>query len=262
MTNFKATFYGAGGSCPYNNGSRAKYGTNSMCVGVTAGGQSLLFDMGTGAASYKSGASSTHVFFSHYHDDHVCGLLFCAPLFDAGRRFSFFGTQDVRRVLDEYLSTPTYPVGLGAFRANPEYINIAAGDVLSLPEGIKVSTIALSHPGGAVGYRVEYAGKSFVYCLDVELTNHKDDRELLDFTRGADLLVMDAYYNDENLMPGWGHSTWRQCAEWAAAAGAKQLALAHHNYRMTDAQLDTYEAEAKKIFPAAFAAADFMQVEI
>ncbi|MCL1832769.1 MAG: MBL fold metallo-hydrolase [Oscillospiraceae bacterium] len=261
-TGFEVTFLGVSGSCAHNNGNRAKYGTNSLCVAVEAGGETLIFDAGTGICGAQSPNKHTHIFFTHYHTDHISGLLFYPELFNPQKRFSFYGFGDVRATIDKFLSPPLHPVGLNVFGAELDFINTISGNTITISDKVSVKTCDLSHPGGAIGYRVEYDGKSFCYCVDCELANHQDDEKLLEFTQGADLLVLDSFFDDGRVIPGWGHSSWRECAEWAKRVEAKQLALFHHSFKWTDDEIEVMEAKAKEVFPCSFAASDFMQVKL
>lgn len=266
----EVVFLGATGSSSYNNGNRAKYGTNTLCVAVKAGDETLIFDSGTGICGFGSLADfqrqRTHIFFSHYHTDHICGLLFFPQFFDKRKRFDVYGPQsgesDCRSVVDSFLSPPLHPVGLNVFGAEMNFSTIGAGDVIRLSDSATVRTYGLSHPGGALGYRVEYDGKAFCYCVDVELADHQDDHGLPEFMRNADLLVLDSFFDDGKVLSGWGHSSWRECVEWAMRANAKKLALFHHSFAYTDAEIDSMEKKAQKIFTDTFAAADFMRVRL
>jgi len=271
MGNFEVAFLGTNGSVSYNNGNRAKYGTNSICVAVKAGDETMIFDTGTGVCGFNSLADDwnfsnpTHIFYSHYHADHLCGLLFFSYLFNSNNKFDFYGCNfggDIKSVIDNFLSPPIHPVGLDKFKAHLQFNTIEVGDVIRLSEDVIVKTCGLSHPGGAVGYRVEYDDKSFVYCLDSELANHKDDEKLREFMKGADLLVMDSFFDDGKIIETWGHSSWKECALWAKDVNAKRLALCQHDFKLTDAELFIFEEKAKEIFPETFATSDFMRVTL
>jgi len=261
---FEVTFLGTNGSCAYNCGDRTKYGTNTLCVAVKAGGQEIIFDAGTGICrlselpGYKN--KNKHLFLTHYHMDHVDGLLFYSDLFDPDMNIDIYGCGDVRKTLNDLISPPLCPVGFEVFKAKLTYRTVEANQCLTLPGGVVIKTCSLSHTGEALGCRVEYGGKSFCYCVDVELANHKDDEVLKEFFRDLDLLLLDASFADGKVIPGWGHSSPSECAEWAAATGVKKLALYHYNYKMTDDEIELMEKNAKKIFPETFAAADGMSI--
>ena len=263
---FEVTFLGTNGSCAYNNGKRRKYGSNTPCVAVRAGGETLVFDAGTGICGLsglpEDQKDHIHLFFSHYHMDHVDGLLFCSQLFDPKKTFDIYGFGDVRGILGGIISQPLCPVGLEVFRAATNFHNISFGENIKLSDDVTVSTCSLSHPGDALGYRVEYDGKVFCYCDDVELINHQDDEMLREFTKNADLLVLDSAFADGEVITGWGHSSPSECARWAKEVNARKVALYHYSYLMTDAEIDEMEKAAQCIHPEAFAATDGMRVII
>ena len=65
--------------------------------------------------------------------------------------------------------------------------------------------------------------------------------------RGADLVIHDAQYTTEEYPArlGWGHSTVDYATDAALAAGARQLALFHHDPTHQDEMLDELEVKAK-----------------
>jgi len=139
---------------------------------------------------------------------------------------------------------------------------ITAGDEIAVSDSVKVRTCAMSHPNGGVGYRVEYGGKAFCYCCDVELAHHQNDTKLVEFCTDADLLVLDSSFDDGKVIEGWGHSSWRECADWAKRVNAKSLALFHHNFRWSDNEIEAMQSKAQEVFAQTFAAGDFMKVEL
>ena len=261
---FEVVFLGTNGSCAYNNGKRHKYGSNTPCVLIRAGEETVILDAGSGICSLRNlpefHKEHMHLFFSHYHSDHVEGLLFCSELFDPKITFDVYGSGDVRSILSGIISEPLSPVGLEAFKATMNFFNIESDQRIAVSDDITVATYGLSHPGSALGYRIEYDGKVFCYCDDVELKNHQDDEQLRDFTRDVDLLVLDSSFADGEVVHGWGHSSPRECAKWAMEVNAKRMALYHYGYTMTDADIDVMEKSAQSIFPGAFAAVDGMRV--
>ena len=267
MTNsrFEVTFLGTNGSNAYNNGkSRKKYGTNSICVAVSAGDETLIFDAGSGISGlgylrdYYKG--KMNLFISHYHVDHLSGLLFYPGMFDPYHKLDIYGSGNPHRVIKKFISPPLHPVNLNETKVNLTFYPLEPGGQIALPDGIKIRTYKLSHPGGSLGYRVEYNNKVFCICTDVGLQDHENDRGLHEFMWKADLLVLDSFFDDGKIIKSWGHSSWRECAEWAKRVKAKKLALFHYDFRFSDSEIGDMESNAKKIFPNTFAAADHMQI--
>ncbi len=67
--------------------------------------------------------------------------------------------------------------------------------------------------------------------------------DILEFIRGADLLIADAAYTAAEYPNrlGWGHSAHEHAYDLARAAGVKRLAFFHHDPNRTDEELETIE---------------------
>ena len=271
MNDFVVTFLGTNGSNAYNGGNRVKYGTNTSCVVVSVGGETLIFDAGSGISGMVSlpeyQRTQLRLFFSHYHTDHLGGLLFFPGLFDADKRIDIYGSNDVfdddvEKVVRKFLSPPFAPVGLEMARASLSFNPLTGADVMELGSGIRLKTMSLSHPGGALGFRIEYMDKVFCHLSDVELGNHQDGDGLLGFIGGADLVSIDSAFDEGKVLKGWGHSSYAECADLAKRADVGRLALFHYGFNQSDAGIDKIADKAKLIFPSTFAAADGMRIEL
>lgn len=94
------------------------------------------------------------------------------------------------------------------------------------------------HPGNTLGYRIEAGGRTVAYLPDHQASEDRSTvpdavRALCD---GADVLVHDAQYTDEELdaKPDWGHSTVGYAVRVAAQCGVRRLFLFHHDPSHTD----------------------------
>lgn len=84
----RVRYGGARGSIPAPGAEMRKYGGNTSCVELTlSDGRELILDAGTGirelGAARTSIADPVHILLTHLHLDHIQGLMFFAPLFDA-----------------------------------------------------------------------------------------------------------------------------------------------------------------------------------
>jgi ribonuclease BN (tRNA processing enzyme) len=264
--NFEVTFLGTNGSCAYNNGNRKKYGSNTLCVAVKTGEEVIILDAGTGLCGLtelsRYDSKKKHLFLTHYHMDHIEGLLFYPDLFEPDKEIVIYGIGDAESTLNELISPPLCPVGPEVFNASIEFKALETNQEIALPGDVIVKTFPLSHPGGALGCRIEYCEKVLCYCVDIELQKHKNDTALMEFFADADLLILDASFADGKVIPGWGHSSPGECAQWAANANVELLALYHYNYRMTDDDIDKMAEKAKIIHSGTFAATDGMSVNL
>lgn len=87
---------------------------------------------------------------------------------------------------------------------------------------MKLEFLRVKHPVETYALRVTCDGAVFVYTGD---TNQCDALEL--FADGADLLLADAGFLQENWAPGKPHMCARMCAELARDARVPQLVLTH-----------------------------------
>jgi ribonuclease BN (tRNA processing enzyme) len=146
-----------------------------------------------------------------------------------------------------------FPVFSADVPSQPRCVTEAEVDFLR-SRGFRVSTIAANHPGGSFGYKVENAGRSFVYLTDNELDppykKATDFRGFIEFCRNADVLVHDAQYLDRDMphKHGWGHSLVRQARDLALQANVKHLVLYHHDPDRTDEELDRIQEESRSWF--------------
>ena len=97
-----------------------------------------------------------------------------------------------------------------------------------------------------------------VYATDTEHEPGTLNTKLVDFSQGADLMLYDCTYDDDEFMDkkGFGHSTWQEALRLAQAAQVKNLAIYHHDPSRSDVQLDEIEKKAQLIFENSFVAAD------
>lgn len=263
------------GSIPSPGPETARYGGNTPCIEVRVGGERLIFDLGTGVrelGASVNGPLDAHLFISHYHYDHLQGLPFFGPIFDPRSRFTIRGptrnSRTVKDVLSGQMQQPFFPVTAEmVFRAQLEYQAFEAGDRLTLG-GARISAIESNHPGGSLAYRIDYKGKTVVYATDTE---HGSDRDtqLLEFARGADVLIYDSMYTDDEYLGrtgspklGWGHSTWQNAIKVADEAKVGTLVLFHHDPTRTDDALDAMLKEAKRHRKATIAAREGLTLKL
>jgi diguanylate cyclase (GGDEF)-like protein len=99
------------------------------------------------------------------------------------------------------------------------------------------------------------AGATVAYVTDHEpfwapedgILHHPGDQRHIAFMRGADLVIHDAQYTQEEYTNrlGWGHATIEYATDVALAAGVKRLALFHHDPGHDDPVMSRLEAQAQ-----------------
>ncbi len=254
---FDLTFWGVGGSCPTSKPDRKIFGVNTPCVSTCVEDEYFIFDMGSGLLNFSNSIGVVnekkcfHIFISHYHFDHLEGLLFFGPLFNANATVHFYGhpwqNKTVLEILKDFLSPPHFPVGFEAFSAEIHFHVVNESDSFSLcDEKVKVSTMPISHPNACTAYRMNYQDKSFTYMTDIELSCYNSYNPLQAFAKDTNMLIVDAYFDHGDCKAGWGHSTWREAAQLAKESNAETLALFHYNYQYSDKDIENFINSAKK----------------
>ncbi|MDX1977692.1 MAG: MBL fold metallo-hydrolase, partial [Pseudanabaenaceae cyanobacterium bins.68] len=245
LNSFTLHFWGVRGSIATPGKSTVRYGGNTPCVEMRCHGRRLIFDAGTGIrvlGQYllKEMPIDADIFFTHSHWDHIQGFPFFVPAFVKGNTFRVHGKNapsgaTIRKRLETQMLDPNFPVPIEVMSANLSFNSLEVGKVIDLGDGITVETAELNHPGEAVGYRVNWAGRAMVYATDTEHFHQGLDVKLLHLARQADILVIDATYTDQEYWSttsskvGWGHSTWQEAVKLAIAAQVKKLVIFHHD---------------------------------
>lgn len=256
----EARIWGARGSVPTPLAGTCRYGGNTPCVElVFSNKQRIILDAGTGIRGLGVELSRRqkpdldfHIFFSHFHWDHVQGLPFFTPLYDPAATVTFYSSrcpQELREILHRQMVTPYFPVLFDDLAASMRFEQVSESP-LTLGE-VEISSFALNHPQGAHGYRVSHRGSTVVYATDHEHGVEEADQRLLNAAHGADLLFYDAQFTPEEYPShrGWGHGSWCDAVKVAAKAGVKQLALFHHDPLHDDVHIDEIVQNARKEFP-------------
>jgi len=272
---FLVRFWGVRGSIATPGAATARYGGNTSSIEVRCGGRLLLLDAGTGirvlgARLLAEAPLDADLLFTHTHFDHVCGLPFFKPFFQPQNSFRLWaghlgGGMTLQRVLREFMMAPLFPVPPEVFKATMEYRDFHAGETLTPASGVTVRTAVLNHPDGATGYRIEYGGKSLCYVTDTEHVPGTPDKNVLGLIQGADIVIYDCMYTDEEYARsyvGWGHSTWQEAVRLCKPAGVKQLVVFHHDPDHDDDKLDAIGRAVAAAMPGALMAREGLELRL
>jgi phosphoribosyl 1,2-cyclic phosphodiesterase len=255
----RVKLWGTRGSVPVPGAETARYGGNTSCVQVTLDdGTTIVLDAGTGVRALgqtlDAAAGPIHVLLTHLHIDHIQGMLFFAPFFDAGAEVTIWGPPSggsLERRIGRYLSAPLSPVEVRELPARPEFLACPA------PEweigGASVHAQLVAHRGPTLGYRVVEGDAALCYLPDHEpalggpLGDYEDEWiSGFALAHEASLLIHDGQYTDAEYAShrGWGHSGVGDALEFASRCGARRTLLFHHDPLHGDDQLDALADEA------------------
>ncbi|HVX98865.1 MAG TPA: MBL fold metallo-hydrolase [Pseudorhodoplanes sp.] len=268
-------FWGVRGSIACPGPDTVRYGGNTPCIEIRCGDHMVIFDGGTGIrplgeALVKLGKHiDADIFFSHCHVDHVSGLPFFAPFYSEANSFRLWAGNllpryRLKQVMQILMSEPTFPIGIEAFRARMDYRDFSAGDTLEPRPGVSIRTVPLDHPGGATGYRLDFAGRSVAYLTDNEKRASGFSQALLRLAQGADLAIYDCTFTDDEIgdKAGWGHSTWRDGLRLADAAQIKTFCMFHHAPEHDDDFMDGIAREVEALRPGTIVATEGRLIEL
>ncbi|MHB0867781.1 MAG: MBL fold metallo-hydrolase [Thermoleophilia bacterium] len=224
----------------------------------------FIFDAGTGLARLLEEKflpelepdREIHLFLTHYHLDHIAGLVYLPAMF-RGR------TVHLHAPAADITGHEPHEIIAGLIRKpfNPQALD-AMGLTLSIePLGEGEHEIA----GATVRVRKQiHADPSVAYRVDdllVFATDTAYDPATAVFAHGADLLVHEAWIDGvEEDDPATAHiaseayvahTSARQCARLAAAAPVGELILCHLNPLRSDKYHEQMLVAAREIFPAA-----------
>ena len=259
-------FWGTRGSIAAPGRHTARYGGNTSCVELRAGdGTVVVLDCGTGARElglhllqHGPRPLRVHLFIGHTHWDHIQGFPFFAPAFIPGAEVNVYAPLGFQNSLGEAMAGQMeysyFPVKLKELRSRIHFTELEegffrVGDVL-------VETQYLNHTAPTVAYRLTNGNATIAYVTDHEPYGkprgdgfkHPGDQRHVQFLKGANLVIHDAQYTEEEYRNriGWGHSSIEYATDVALAAGVQRLALFHHDPAHDDATMERLETEARE----------------
>ena len=281
----KVKFWGVRGSIPCPGPNTAKYGGNGTCLELRVGPNDriIIIDAGSGIrelgthlvqTEMPKGPLEIKLFLTHTHWDHIMGFPYFAPIYIPGTRMKVYGPvtfedDPLEDVVGGQMKYRYFPVNVGELASDIEYVRLKEDPAIDLGEGLILSTKILNHPITALGYRFEFDGKVLCTCYDTEpfrnlfitdpdhpeydeamayegeLVAEEQNKVIEQFFAGADLLIHDSQYTEEEYATrvGWGHTTFEYAIAAANRAGVKKLALFHHDPDRTDDQIDQLAEE-------------------
>jgi phosphoribosyl 1,2-cyclic phosphodiesterase len=241
------------------------FGGHSSCVELEPGDapqdEYFVCDMGSGARPFgehvnarQAGRPATiHVFMSHMHWDHIMGFPFFGPAYRPGNRIRIYGCHgELEHAFRRQQDPPSFPVRFGALASKIEFMHLEPGEVHPISGGLSVKPQLQHHSGDSFGFRFENGGKALVYTTDSEhkLEDQAARQRVIDFFRGADLVIFDAMYSladAVSVKADWGHSSNVVGVELCQAARARRLALFHHEPANGDDAIERILRETRRL---------------
>src|SRR5256712_9733637 len=259
-------FWGTRGSIAVPGEQTTKFGGNTACVEVrTDDGTIIVLACGTGVrelAHHLLQAASQplrlHLFIGHTHWDHIQGFPFFAPAFHPNTELNIYAHSGFHRRVEDAIAGQMqysyFPVKLHDLRSRIHFTELDEG-LFRIGE-VLVQTQHLNHTAPTLAYRISSHETTLAYVTDHEPYwrttgrefQHPGDQRHLAFLEGADIIIHDAQYSDEEYAGkiGWGHSTAEYATDVALAAGSGRLALFHHDPAHDDATVARFAAMSRE----------------
>jgi len=246
----------------------------TTCLAVYDDDVLFVFDAGTGlgrflqspAADLLDGTREVHLFLTHYHLDHVCGLAYLPGIFKDRQLLVHVPEAGLNGVDPEH-GVPDLirkPFNPGGFHEHPNFQLqvMREGDNTVATHVVRLR--AQCHPDTTVAYRLDD-------CL-VLATDTVADAQTATFAQGARVLLHEAWLDGveegdptrrEFVEASYkAHSSARQVARIAADAGVTDLVLIHLNPLRDEAYYGQMERAARETFEATHVYPDLHELDL
>ncbi|MEW6727188.1 MAG: MBL fold metallo-hydrolase [Bacillota bacterium] len=219
---------------------------------LRSGDTKILVDLGHGAFGVLSGLIDFReldaVFISHYHPDHCADL----PALRQAIKGALKDGSRTKGLLPLYVPDQPQPdferiqICADTFIIHP-YSTIRAGKVDVGP--VRVEWMPVRHAMPSMALAFQAGGRRLVYTADTAFME-----ELVDFARGADLLLAEASGLDKDIeFVMDNHMTARQAGELGRRSEVRWLSLTHlfPEYDVNDLKTQAGEAFGREVLTAA-----------
>ncbi len=231
-------------------------GGNTTCLEVRLDDDTIVvFDAGTGIRELASAMKKKnehirhyHIFFTHFHWDHLQGLPFFSPAANPQCSITFYSpVAGFETYIRDQMKSPYFPVELDQFQSTMKFVVLDK-------QPVQLGTARIywkkrNHPGGSYAYCIKETGASMIFSTDTELIedDFKKTEENVFFFEKTDVLVLDAQYTLGEAIEkyNWGHSSYSLAVDFAAAWDVKELVLFHHEPMYDDQRIYSVLQSAK-----------------
>ena len=230
-------------------------GGNTSCVYIqNKNNTNFILDAGSGIRllGKKLVANKQnvfHIFFSHFHWDHIQGLPFFDPFFNPNAEIHFYSPKEgLKQFLEDQAESPYFPVSMKSMSQKNMHFHTLNEDEPIIIDGTKITCKKMSHPDDSYSYSFEEDCKKVIYATDVELRS-KDisEKQIIDFFCNANMLILDAQYTAPEAIQkeNWGHSSYSYAVDFALSCNINQIFFFHHEPMYDDKKLNTILQNAR-----------------
>ncbi|MDY0095525.1 MAG: MBL fold metallo-hydrolase [Candidatus Vecturithrix sp.] len=252
----KILFWGTRGAISAPKPDQIVFGVHTTCIEIRKENDSLLFDAGFGIGRYSDSLPNKsgiyHLFFTHFHWDHVQGIGYFIPIFLPSTHLYIYSPWTVERLKKQLNYYFDYSFGPFSSIEDKNLSSHIVYNSLTGPVEINGFTIGFfdnTHEGNCYGYWIACQGKKIALMTDHEACAMDS---YLSWGRDYDVVIHDAQYTDEEYQQvyrGRGHSSFSLAIENSQRMGAHTIMLTHHEPLRTDAELFIIEESLRQKYP-------------
>ncbi|MBI2601835.1 MAG: MBL fold metallo-hydrolase [Deltaproteobacteria bacterium] len=257
MESLKLKFWGTRGIISSARKSTNIFGGNTTCLQVLHDNHLIIVDTGFGVALLgeelmklileKKEKLTIHIFFTHFHWDHIQGLAFFHPIYFPSTKLHLYAPMTRKFIWEslDILFDGSYSpfAGIDSMPCNIEIheltgpINIDKIEVRFIPVDHHIKgnekTESLTY-----AYKFKAGPHSIVFAPDHEGRDSSINGRFVEFSEGVEILVHDAQFMENDAVTtGLGHSTVNQALRNALKARAQLTLLTHHDPKRDDNEI-------------------------
>ena len=232
-----------------------RYGGNTTCVEIRSGKDIVILDAGTGLRvlgqsllkEFQQQPLQLTLLLTHLHWDHIQGIPLFGPIYRPQCQLKIIGAQGITEALARQMADPYFPVPISQLSGRIQFEELKSFDFKV--GGMSVRAQRANHPGMTLGYQLSTPGARIVFFPDAEPLRDAGNRQLVEFVRGADVLILDSQYDAAEYQDhiGWGHGCVDDSVAIAMEAGVKRLILFHHDPDHDDRKIDAFVRHARQL---------------
>ncbi|MEI6731860.1 MAG: MBL fold metallo-hydrolase [archaeon] len=217
---FKTSEFGGNTTCFLLTADSGKKMIVDAGTGIVKAGRHLM-KHGFGSKADRE----LDIYITHTHWDHIQGFPFFVPAYIAGNKINMYGEMKVTgdlgdavnrsdpptqhfngvlslsgsgmyQVLAEQQNPRNFPAPLDYMKGLRRFYDFLPGATLGNGKDLVIETTGINHPGGCISYKfIEGAGESkkttVIYTDFEHVGTPEEDRRVIDWWKGADLVVAD-----------------------------------------------------------------------
>lgn len=254
-------FWGTRGMISSPRPETAIFGGNTPCIQVLHKNHLIIVDTGFGATNLGDDLFDRiitnreelviHIFYTHFHWDHIQGLPFFKPIYFNSTNLNIYSPFDSQAMLENLnvLFDGSYSP-FESLMSMQAQINLHQLTGTIEIDGLKIEYQPVDHgsdPSNIVDNEcfafkfTNQEGDSVAIITDHEAKPSHLNKSLINFAKNCDILVHDAQYTEAEYIRhiGWGHSSVNQALSNALKIDAGLTVLTHHAPNRNDRDLQT-----------------------